>query len=211
MKTTCRLRRCTAQKIYDRLFVYALAIATALTASPALAQSTNTDIGTLDAQTVLPGKPPGYSPYAGRNFPSRVFWGDTHLHTSSSHGRRRLRQPARFRGSLPLRARRGTDRFRRPAGEAVAAARFPGHRRPFRQYGLLSGPPLRQARNACRPDWPEMVRYGPGGWRRGRQGGARNHRQLLARHISAGAAVPAGIRWLPLDLGPDHRRGGKIQ
>ncbi|HEU4391566.1 MAG TPA: DUF3604 domain-containing protein, partial [Blastocatellia bacterium] len=26
----------------------------------------------------------GYSPYAGRNFPTRVFWGDTHLHTSYS-------------------------------------------------------------------------------------------------------------------------------
>ncbi len=25
-----------------------------------------------------------YSPYAGRNFPSRVFWGDTHVHTSAS-------------------------------------------------------------------------------------------------------------------------------
>jgi hypothetical protein len=25
-----------------------------------------------------------YSPYAGRNFPSRVFWGDTHLHTGMS-------------------------------------------------------------------------------------------------------------------------------
>jgi len=25
-----------------------------------------------------------YSPYAGRNFPSRVFWGDTHLHTAFS-------------------------------------------------------------------------------------------------------------------------------
>jgi hypothetical protein len=26
----------------------------------------------------------GYSPYANRDFPSRVFWGDTHLHTSYS-------------------------------------------------------------------------------------------------------------------------------
>ena len=26
----------------------------------------------------------GYSPYAGRNFPTQVFWGDTHLHTSNS-------------------------------------------------------------------------------------------------------------------------------
>lgn len=25
-----------------------------------------------------------YSPYAGRNFPTQVFWGDTHLHTSAS-------------------------------------------------------------------------------------------------------------------------------
>ena len=25
-----------------------------------------------------------YSPYAGRNFPTRVFWGDTHLHTTMS-------------------------------------------------------------------------------------------------------------------------------
>ena len=29
-------------------------------------------------------KAPGYSPYAGRNFPNRVLWGDTHLHTNLS-------------------------------------------------------------------------------------------------------------------------------
>ncbi|NIO15594.1 MAG: DUF3604 domain-containing protein [Deltaproteobacteria bacterium] len=29
-------------------------------------------------------KAPGYSPYAGRNFPTMVLWGDTHLHTSLS-------------------------------------------------------------------------------------------------------------------------------
>jgi hypothetical protein len=60
------------------------ALASALMLTGAYAQSTVTDIGTLDPATVLPGKPPGYSPYAGRNFPSRVFWGDTHLHTSAS-------------------------------------------------------------------------------------------------------------------------------
>ncbi|WP_136805548.1 DUF3604 domain-containing protein [Desulfosediminicola flagellatus] len=27
---------------------------------------------------------PGYSPYAGRNYPTQVLWGDTHLHTSLS-------------------------------------------------------------------------------------------------------------------------------
>ena len=29
-------------------------------------------------------KKPGYSPYAGRNFPTKVLWGDTHLHTNLS-------------------------------------------------------------------------------------------------------------------------------
>jgi hypothetical protein len=44
-----------------------------------------TDIGTADKETLLPlMKKPGYSPYAGRNFPTRVFWGDTHLHTALS-------------------------------------------------------------------------------------------------------------------------------
>src|SRR5471030_701780 len=49
-------------------------------------QNVNTDIGTLDQQTAekaFPSKPP-YSPYAGRNFPTRPFFGDTHTHTSFS-------------------------------------------------------------------------------------------------------------------------------
>jgi hypothetical protein len=45
-----------------------------------------TDIGTLDATSVA--KPfkstQTYSPAAGWNYPSRVYWGDTHLHTSAS-------------------------------------------------------------------------------------------------------------------------------
>ncbi len=36
-----------------------------------------------ELQSVYPKKPP-YSPYAGRDFPERVYWGDTHLHTSFS-------------------------------------------------------------------------------------------------------------------------------
>ena len=31
----------------------------------------------------MTGKP-SYSPYAGRDFPTQIFWGDTHLHTSFS-------------------------------------------------------------------------------------------------------------------------------
>ena len=36
-----------------------------------------------DLAKVHPTKPP-YSPYAGRNFPTRPLFGDTHLHTSFS-------------------------------------------------------------------------------------------------------------------------------
>src|SRR5664279_3105824 len=45
-----------------------------------------TDIGQVDQATlekVYPAKPP-YSPYAGRSFPTRPLFGDTHLHTSFS-------------------------------------------------------------------------------------------------------------------------------
>ncbi len=58
-----------------------LALATTLTATHVVAQ----DIGTVDPQqlnSVMPKRP--YSPYAGRNFSTRVYWGDTHLHTGFS-------------------------------------------------------------------------------------------------------------------------------
>jgi hypothetical protein len=60
--------------------------ALALTA-PAFAEDpVVTDIGTLDkgtAERVFPAKR-AYSPYAGRNFPTRPLFGDTHLHTMFS-------------------------------------------------------------------------------------------------------------------------------
>ena len=43
------------------------------------------DIGTIDLKEGAKlFKKPGFSPYAGRNYPTRVYWGDTHLHTSMS-------------------------------------------------------------------------------------------------------------------------------
>ncbi len=65
-----------------------LSLAAILATIPAFAfaQSVTTDIGTLDkesAEKVFPKKRP-YSPYAGRNFPTRPYFGDTHTHTSFS-------------------------------------------------------------------------------------------------------------------------------
>lgn len=43
------------------------------------------DTGTLDQSSAERlAQKPGYSPYAGRNFPTRPFFGDTHLHTAFS-------------------------------------------------------------------------------------------------------------------------------
>jgi hypothetical protein len=52
----------------------------------ALAQgAVQTDIGIIDQETAdKVARKPSYSPYAGRNFPTRPFFGDTHLHTALS-------------------------------------------------------------------------------------------------------------------------------
>jgi hypothetical protein len=57
--------------------------ATLLLASPA---RTETDAGQPDKAALEKAYPArsGYSPYAGRNFPTRPYFGDTHLHTSFS-------------------------------------------------------------------------------------------------------------------------------
>ncbi|MGH9868189.1 MAG: DUF3604 domain-containing protein [Candidatus Polarisedimenticolia bacterium] len=64
-----------------------LALSAAGLVLPAIAaEQAASDVGTLNkaaAEKVFPAKPP-YSPYAERNFPTRPFFGDTHLHTSFS-------------------------------------------------------------------------------------------------------------------------------
>ncbi len=60
-----------------------LALFLAATLSPFLAVAS--DIGSPDIEVIkglYPGK--AYSPYAQRSFPSRVYWGETHLHTGLS-------------------------------------------------------------------------------------------------------------------------------
>jgi hypothetical protein len=81
-----RLLRAAA-RVYDLPgAALAGAFAVSLYASVVGAQDPTTDIGTLDKETAekaFPAKP-AYSPYAGRNFPTRPFFGDTHTHTSFS-------------------------------------------------------------------------------------------------------------------------------
>jgi Protein of unknown function (DUF3604) len=75
----------SAKSIKRREFLRIAATAAAGIAVPVLAQ-VQIDVGTLDKEQAakgFPSKPP-YSPYAGRDFPTRPFFGDTHLHTSFS-------------------------------------------------------------------------------------------------------------------------------
>jgi hypothetical protein len=58
-----------------------VALLPALTPRPTAAQEPAPPEQEL--KDVFPKKPP-YSPYADRHFPERVYWGDTHLHTSFS-------------------------------------------------------------------------------------------------------------------------------
>ncbi|NIS90644.1 MAG: DUF3604 domain-containing protein [Woeseiaceae bacterium] len=67
------MKRINAQACFTALFAFAL--------GPALAQDP------APSEEGLRGafpKQASYSPYANRNFPSQVFWGETHLHTGMS-------------------------------------------------------------------------------------------------------------------------------
>ena len=77
-------------------------------ATPALAQ----DIGSPSPEAIkglYPGKT--YSPYAQRSFPSHVYWGDSHLHTSNSP------DASLFGNNLPL-----EDAYRASRGEEVVSS-----------------------------------------------------------------------------------------
>jgi len=65
---------------------FAALLAGVLFSATAAPQSVTTDVGTIDkatAERVFPVKAP-YSPYAGRNYPTQPFFGDTHVHTAFS-------------------------------------------------------------------------------------------------------------------------------
>jgi len=69
------------KKVSHSIFTVMLLLGVLALALPALAS----DIGSPSPEVIkglYPGK--AYSPYAQRSFPSRVYWGETHLHTGLS-------------------------------------------------------------------------------------------------------------------------------
>ena len=60
-------------------------VSVAIVAASILALATFAQEFTFNKDEVAKGwKAPGYSPYAGRYYPTKVLWGDSHLHTSLS-------------------------------------------------------------------------------------------------------------------------------
>ena len=174
--------------------ILVLALSGTATSYRLAAQETTTDIGTLDKESAaakaFPAKPP-YSPYAGRNFPTRPFFGDTHLHTVVLDGRRRLRRPPRphaTRTASP-RARRSSPRSGQPAKlsrplDFLVVADHSDNMGFFPD--LFAGDPKMLAD----PTGRQLVRHDPE--RQGRRRRDRDHRRVLAGHVPAGADVLPG-------------------
>ena len=76
-----------------------------------------------------------YSPYPQQNFPNRVFFGDTHLHTSYSTDAGMIGNTSRAGGGVSLCARRDGEIQHRIARAAQSAAGFPGRRGSRRKPG----------------------------------------------------------------------------
>ena len=176
--------------------------------SAAFAQaSVTTDVGTLDRETaekVQPRQP--YSPPAGRNFPTRPFFGDTHLHTSFSMdagafgARLGPRDAYRFAKGEEVMASSGQPaKLARPL-DFLVVADHSDNMGFFPQ--LFAGKPEILADPTGRR-WYDMIQAG-----KGRRGGDRDHRRFSqARSRRRFYRCPA--RRLPLGLAGDDQGGGR--
>ena len=120
-----------------------------------------TDVGTLDetsAKEAFPSKPP-YSPYAGRNFPTRPFFGDTHVHTSFSMDAGAFGCRLGTAGRISFREGRGGNGFQWPARKAVAPTRLPRRDGSLRRLRFFSAVIWRRSRDAGISARAEMVRH----------------------------------------------------
>ena len=126
--------------------VVATLVVAGLTAHAAAAQ----DAGNHEAATpaaVARVIKPEFSPYAGRSFPTRPLFGDTHLHTAISVDAgtmNRLGQEDAFRFARGEEVT-STGGLR---AKLVAAARLPGHLRPRRDVRPDAAAPERRSRGA---------------------------------------------------------------
>ena len=126
-----------------------------------------TDWGNLDEKTAAEGfGPKYYSPYAGRNYPTRVLWGDSHLHTMLSMdagafgNRLGLDDAYRFtKGEEVISSTGQQVRLSRPLDWLVVADHSDGMG--VFTMMLNQDPEIMQYEDARR--WSSMIREGRGG------------------------------------------------
>ncbi|MGR9071449.1 MAG: DUF3604 domain-containing protein [Gammaproteobacteria bacterium] len=126
------------------------------------------DAGQLDKRTadkVFPSKPL-YSPYAGRDFPSRPYFGDTHLHTAFSMdagafgARLTPRDAYRFARGEQVTASSGQPvKLSRPLDFLVVADHSDG----FGFFPLIVGGDPRVMADPQGRKWHDMIHSGKGG------------------------------------------------
>lgn len=67
-----------------RRMVFAVSLLAGVQLTPAVGQTEAGNHEALTQEDVAKVAKPQFSPYAGRNYPTRLLWGDTHLHTAVS-------------------------------------------------------------------------------------------------------------------------------
>ena len=149
---------------------------------------------------------PQFSPYVGRTYPTRVFWGDTHLHTSISVDAGTMNRVGPGR-RFPIRTRRGSHEHRRAARQALATARFPRDRRPRGNVRAHAAVAQRRPRDSRHRHRQEVARGADVG----------QHRHDL-RHGDGDRRFAVGRRGADQErqggaqrLAGLHRAGGQVQ
>ena len=153
-------------------------------------------------------KEPGYSPYAGRNYPERPYFGDEHVHTAWSADAGGVGHDARTRGSHAVRARRRGDLHQRPAGQARHAARLGGDLRSLGRHGRDHRDQGRQSGDDGRPHAQALARHvcrRPGRSHEGHDGADRRAGQQEAAAAGHGSEVRQDR------LAEEHRHRGEVQ
>ena len=130
-----------------------------------------------------------FSPYAGRNFPTQVFWGDTHVHTAMSMDAGAFGARLLPKDAYRFASRRRGGLVDRASGQALASARLHRRGRPLGQHGLLPSALRGRPRLSGRPDGEALVRHDPAGRPGWRAGGGRGHHRLHPGDLPAGARV----------------------
>ena len=103
-----------------------------------------------------------FSPYAGKARPTRVYWGDEHIHTGWSADAGGFGCTLSPEDALRFARGEEVNVLPRAAGEAVAAARLGRRHRPLGRRGRDLRDPRRQSGADEEPDAQEVARHDAG-------------------------------------------------